>query len=39
MNRRALKDPIAFDVRISSYAATLERVVVTGNHLVIGYRP
>lgn len=39
MNRRALMDPVAFDVRISSYAATLERVVVTGNHLVIGYRP
>ena len=39
MNKRALKDPVNFDVRIAGYAANLERVVVTGNHLVIGYRP
>ena len=39
MNRRALKDPVDFDVRIHGYAANLESLVVTGNHLVIGYRP
>jgi len=39
MNKRALKDPVNFDVRIAGYAANLDRVVVTGNHLVIGYRP
>lgn len=39
MNKRALKDPIDFDVRIGGYTARMERVLVTGNHLVIGYRP
>lgn len=39
MNKRALRDPVDFEVRIAGYNARLERVVVTGNHLVIGYRP
>jgi hypothetical protein len=39
MNRRALKDPVDFNVLISGYNTKLERVLVTGNHLVLGYRP
>lgn len=39
MNKRALRDPVNFDLRITGYPARLERVTVTGNHLVIGYRP
>lgn len=39
MNKRALKDPLDFDMRISGYTVRLDRVVVTGNHLVVGYKP
>jgi hypothetical protein len=39
MNKRALKDPLDFDLRISGYTARLDRVIVTANHLVVGYKP
>lgn len=39
MNKRALKDPFDVDLRISGYTQRVERVVVTGNHLVVGYVP
>lgn len=39
MNKRALKNPMDFDMRAHGYTLRLERVVVTGNHLMVGYKP
>lgn len=39
MNKRALKDPLDVDLRIHGYTQRVERVVITGNHLVVGYVP
>lgn len=39
MNKRALRDPVNFDLRVTGYPVRMDRVMVTGNHLVIGYRP
>ena len=39
MNARAFKDPLDVDVRIEGYPARIERMILTQNHLVIGYVP
>lgn len=39
INNRALKNPLRFDVGIEGTPAKLKRVLLTGNHLVLGYTP
>lgn len=39
MNARALKNPLIFDVAILGTPARLQRMLITGNHLVLTYQP
>lgn len=39
LNQRALQTPLYFDMSIAGLPARLTRVLVTGNHVVVGYAP
>ncbi len=39
MNRRALREPLVLDLHIARRSAKLTRLLVTGNHVVVGYEP